>query len=119
MSGRVQNTQDSMTILAGSYIVKTDQPLGNLAVLLLEPNCGSSYFQWGFMMEIVNRTEYIEGYIMEPYAKIMLAESPILQKEFDVYKATNPKPYEIMDWFYRKTPFVDAQYLVYPIVRLR
>ena len=67
---------------AGSVRVSTDQPLGTLAVLLLEPSSPDSLFQWGFFNSILSPTEYVEGYIMEPMAERMLAEDPKLAEEF-------------------------------------
>src|SRR5678815_1550294 len=44
---------------AGSVYISTDQPLGDLAMLLLEPASKDSYFSWGFFHSIFQRTEYI------------------------------------------------------------
>src|ERR1051325_8270741 len=48
---------------AGSVRVPTDQPLGTLAALLLEPASNDSLFQWGFFGSILSPTEYVEAYI--------------------------------------------------------
>jgi hypothetical protein len=37
----------------GSVRVPTDQPLGELAVVLLDPSSPDSFFQWGFFSEIL------------------------------------------------------------------
>lgn len=105
----------------GSVYISTDQPLGDLAMVLLEPISKDSYFSWGFFHSIFQRTEYIEGYIMEPMAKKMLEESPALQKEFDQKKAADKTfandPTAILTWFYSKTKFYDDRYLLYPVGR--
>lgn len=105
----------------GSVYISTDQPLGDLAMLLLEPISKDSYFSWGFFLSIFQRTEYIEPYIMEPTAKKMLNDSPALQKEFDVKKKTDSAfakdPTAILTWFYSKTKFYDDRYLLYPVGR--
>jgi len=107
---------------AGSVYISTDQPLGNLAMLLLEPLSPDSYFQWGFFHAIFQRTEYMEYYVLEPMAKKMLAESPALQKEFEEKKATNKDfatdQQAILTWFYSKTKFFDDRYLLYPVGRV-
>src|SRR5262249_53734739 len=54
------------TFAAGSARVATDQPLGELAMALLEPQCDDSLFAWGFFLEVLQRTEYIEGYALAP-----------------------------------------------------
>jgi hypothetical protein len=106
---------------AGSVYISTDQPLGDLAILLLEPASKDSYFSWGFFHSIFQRTEYIEAYIMEPMAKKMLEESPALQKEFEEKKAADKAfandQNAILTWFYSKTKFYDDRYLLYPVGR--
>lgn len=105
----------------GSVYISTDQPLGDLAVFLLEPTSKDSYFSWGFFHAIFERTEYIEAYVMEPMAKKMLEESPALQKEFEEKKATDKNfannQNAILTWFYSKTKYYDERYLLYPVGR--
>ena len=104
---------------AGSVRVSTDQPLGTLAVLLLEPSSPDSLFQWGFFDSILSPTEYVEGYIMEPMAERMLAEDPKLAEEFrqkvESDAAFRGDPRARLWWFYRRTPFYDERALLYPI----
>ena len=106
---------------AGSVYVSTNQPLGDLAMILLEPVSKDSYFSWGFFNSIFQRTEYMEAYVLEPMAKKMLAESPALQKEFEEKKANDSKfandAYAILTWFYSKTKYYDERYLLYPVGR--
>ena len=105
----------------GSAFVSTDQPLGDLAMILLEPKSPDSYFSWGFFPGIFQRTEYIEGYVMEPMMKKMLEESPALKNEFEQKKASDEvfakDPNAIATWFYSKTKYYDDHYLLYPIGR--
>ena len=106
---------------SGSAYISTDQPLGDLAIILLEPKSPDSYFSWGFFYQIFQRTEYIEAYVMEPTIKKMLEESPDLKKEFEKKKAEDTNfannPYAIFAWFYSKTKYYDERYLLYPIGR--
>ncbi len=106
---------------AGSVYISTDQPLGDLAMLLLEPKSPDSFLSWGFFDQIFQRTEYIEAYVMEPTMKKMLKESPELQKEFELKKAQDTlfanDPNAIYTWFYSKTKYYDSRYLLYPIGR--
>lgn len=106
----------------GSVFVTTDQPLGDLVTLLLEPSSNDSYFSWGFFTSIFQRTEYIEEYIMEPMIRKMLNDSDDLKWEFEKKKEADPNfgknPYAIYSWFYAKTPYYDARYLLYPIGRV-
>ncbi len=105
----------------GSVRVSTDQPLGDLVVLLLEPQSPDSFFQWGFFHSILSRTEYVEGYVMEPMAERMLAADPALRAEFEKKLADDPEfaadPRARLQWFYRRTPFFDPRWRLYPVGR--
>jgi len=106
---------------AGSVRVSTDQPLGTLVVLLLEPSSPDSLFQWGFFNSILSPTEYVEGYIMEPIAERMLAEDAKLAAEFlkkvDTDQAFRADPRARLQWFYERTPFYDERARLYPVGR--
>jgi hypothetical protein len=67
------------TFPPGSVRVPTDQPLGTLAIMMLEPQGVDSLLGWGFCNEILQRTEYIEGYVIAPLAEKMLADDPTLK----------------------------------------
>lgn len=104
---------------SGSVRVSTDQPLGDLATVMLEPACSDSLFAWGFFNEILQRTEYIEGYAAAPMAEQMLAEDPLLKAEFQAKLSADPKfaeaPEARLRWFYERSRFYDERYLLYPI----
>ena len=106
---------------AGSVRLSTDQPLGELAMLLLEPQSPDSFFQWGFFHSILSRTEYVEGYVMEPMAERMLAADPELKAEFEKKLGEDPDfaadPRQRLRWFYRRTPFFDPRWRLYPVGR--
>lgn len=106
----------------GSLYISTNQTLGDLAMLLLEPKSADSFLSWGFFNEIFQRTEYIEPYVLEPTMTKMLQDSLELQKEFDEKKASDTvfsnDPYAIYNWFYSKTKYYDEKYLLYPVGRV-
>jgi murein tripeptide amidase MpaA len=125
--GRIPVTADPVPVRrhrlypAGSVRIPTDQPLGDLAVLLLEPGSPDSFFRWGFMLEVLERTEYVEGYVMEPMAEKMLQEDPELRKSFEEKLGEDASfrgdPRARLNWFYRRTPFFDPEWRIYPIGR--
>jgi hypothetical protein len=104
---------------AGSVRVPTDQPLGDLAMAMLEPECLDSLFAWGFFPEILQRTEDIDGYVAAPMAERMLAEDSKLKAEFEALLAADAKfatnPAARLHWFYARSPFYDARHLLYPV----
>jgi hypothetical protein len=107
------------TFYPGSVMINVDQPLGSLAILLLHPESPDSFFQWGFFPEIFSRTEYIEGYVIEPLAQQMLAKDAALKAAFEKKKAEDPafasNPAKVYEWFYERSPYYDGRYLLYPV----
>jgi hypothetical protein len=110
------------TFPVGSYLISTDQPLGELLMLLLEPQAPDSFLQWGFFLEIFTRTEYAEAYVLEPLAQKMLDHDAELKTRFEQKLASDEtfaaNPQQRLMWFYEQTPFYDKQYLVYPVARI-
>ena len=121
VSADVRVEQRTETFPPGSARIPTDQPLGDLAIVLLEPRSEDSFFQWGFFLSALQRTEYVEPYAMEPMARAMLAADPLLQEEFESALEEDEElasdPQRRLDWFYRRTPFYDDRFLLYPVAR--
>lgn len=126
--GHVQATVKDVKVEArdwtfpiGSVRVPTDQPLGDVVVLLLEPQSSESFFAWGLFPEVLSRVEYIEGYAIAPLAERMLAADPALKAEFEAKLAADPAfaadPEARLGWFYERTPFYDDHYRLYPVGR--
>jgi len=109
------------TFPAGSVRVPTDQPLGDLAVALLDPRSPDSFFAWGFFLEVLQATEYVESYVIEPLADQMSAESFDLRAEFrkalhaDSTFARNAAARQ--KWFYERSPYFDAEWRLIPVGR--
>jgi murein tripeptide amidase MpaA len=121
VSGTTKTEINTRVYPKGSVYITTDQPLGDLAMILLEPLSKDSFFRWGFFLSIFQRTEYVESYVMEPMAIKMLQESSELKKEFELKIASDSKfaqnPNAILGWFYSKTKYYDKNYLLYPVGR--
>lgn len=108
------------TLPAGTVKVSTEQALGDLAILLLEPQSPDSLLQWGLFNPIFTRTEYMEQYAVEPMAAGMLAKDPALKKAFNEAlkdEAFAADPAARLRWFYERSPYYDAEYLKYPVYR--
>lgn len=106
------------TFPAGSVVIDTDQPLGVLAIDLLEPESPDSFWSWGFFNATLVSAEAAEEYVMEPMARNMLAESPALRAEFEERlkdKDFAASPEARLQWFYERTPFHDVNAFVYPV----
>jgi hypothetical protein len=108
------------TYAPGSARISTDQPLGLLAVLLLEPYSADSFLQWGYFHEILQHTEYVEDYVIDPLVRQMTAADPALQVQFlaalkDSVFAADPEARK--KWFFERSPYYDQEYLLYPVGR--
>ncbi len=105
----------------GSVRVSTDQPLGTLAIILLEPASPDSFFQWGFFLEVLQRTEYFDAYVMAPTADAMLAADEALAADFEKALAADPtlaaNPQARLMWFYARSPYIDSRWRLYPVAR--
>ena len=105
----------------GSARVSMDQPLGDLAAVLCEPGSPDSFFQWGFFNEVLQQTEYIEPYVIEPMAERMMAADPKLAQEFRDKLASDEafrgSAEQRRRWFYMRTAFVDERWKLFPIAR--
>ncbi|WP_371373966.1 M14 family metallopeptidase [Thalassotalea aquiviva] len=111
--------------------VSTDQPLGRLAVALLDPRGPDSFFSWGFFNQMFQRTEYIESYVVAPLARRMLMQDSALKQEFeqafpkqkqavgehkDNLQTNADSDQQRMQWFYQRSKYHDSQYLKYPVL---
>ena len=108
---------------AGSFRVPTDQPLGDLISVLLEPASEDSFLQWGFFDSIFQRTEYVENYVVEKMAEEMMAADPALKSEFEKRLASDEafraSADQRLDFFYSRSPYSDSRWRLYPIARER
>ena len=105
----------AQTYAAGSLRVPTDQPLGDLAALLLEPSSPDSLFAWGYFAELWPAPEMLPPYVMEPTAAAMLQQNVAIAQQFE--SAGDAGPVDVLDWFYRRSPYFKDDTAMYPIGR--
>lgn len=119
---RLTDTLLTRNVPAGSLLIPLDQPLARVVAHILEPYGPDSYLSWGFFNSIFEQKEYAENYVMEKMARQMLEESPELRLEFEELKRTNPElaanQWGLLNWFYRKTLWWDANINLYPVGRI-
>ena len=76
---------------------------------------------WGFFDTVFQKKEYGADYVVEPMARAMLAHDPALAAEFrarvNADTAFAKDPNARGDWFYRRSPWNDAEQDLHPIAR--
>jgi hypothetical protein len=119
---QVERFAETRDFPAGSVIVPTSQPLGKLALNLLEPEAPDSLLKWGFFNAVFEQKEYGEHYVLETLARAMLEEDETLRKEFKRRLGDEPEfagsPSRRLEFFYRQSPYWDPQMNLYPVGRL-
>ena len=100
-------------------IVKTDQPLGTLAIALLEPTGEGSFALWGMFSSVLTEHNHFENYVMVPLAEKMLNSSSDLRAEWEQYKLMNPSyandTDSTLNWFWKRSAFSEEEAYLYPV----
>ncbi len=113
---------EEIVVPAGSFFVESRQKLYKLIATLLEPKSDDSYLAWGYFNQIFEMKEYYEDYVMERVALEMLAKDTALKAEFEKKLEQDEKfkndPDARLFWLYRKSPYFDKKYCVYPILKV-
>ena len=107
---------------AGSLFVPVAQPRARLAAYLLEPASPDSLLSWGFFNGWFERKEYLEDYVLEPWAADLLARDPAVRAAYEARLASDPAFAKDgaarLDFFARLHPSFDPAWNRYPVVRV-
>ena len=108
-------------IASGGLFVPIAQAKSRLLVNILEPTAGDSMAAWGEFNNAFERKEYMEAYVAEEQARLMLARDPALKAEFERKLREDPdfakSPDARLDFFYRRHSAWDAGTNRYPVLR--
>jgi len=108
-------------ITSGGLFVPIAQAKSRLLVNLLEPTAGDSMAAWGDFNNAFERKEYMEDYVAEEQARLMLARDPALKAEFERKLRDEPdfarSPAARLDFFYRRHSAWDPGTNRYPVLR--
>lgn len=112
---------DTATLGAGALFVPIAQAKARLVMAILEPQAPDSLVAWGEFNNSFERKEYMEGYVAEEQARLMLAKDPALKAEFEKKLKDDPafakNPMERLNFFERRHPAWDTRYNRYPVLR--
>jgi hypothetical protein len=115
--------KEKVTIPVGAYWVPMKQRRARLILAMLEPQAPDSLAYWGFCNAVFEGGGRGAGpYIMEPIARLMMANSPELKKEFEQKLASDAKfaadPQARLNWWFERSKYDEGNGNVYPVVRV-
>jgi len=114
--------REKRNVPSGTFYIPTNQRSIRVITNLLEPLSGDSFIRWGFMNSIFEQKEYFENYVMEKIAEDMLNKDAELRKEFETKLNEDEdfrnNPEERLNFFYKRSPYYDKNYQVYPVMRI-
>lgn len=118
----VEEISENRTFYPGSAIVPVNQRTARVIAGILEPQAPGSFVEWGFFNAVFEQKEYSETYVMETMAREMMAKDPALKTEFENLKKNDESfsasQWNMLNWFYRQTPYWDNHFLKYPVVKV-
>jgi hypothetical protein len=106
---------------AGTLYVPVAQPGVELLAHLLEPLGPDSLATWGFFNAHFEQKEYIEDYVLEPYARQLLAQDAAVKAAWEERlkdPAFTADPRARLRFFYERHPTYDARFNLYPVFRV-
>ncbi|GAB1407266.1 M14 family metallopeptidase [Thermomonas brevis] len=111
----------TVEVMAGALFVPVAQAKARLLMHVLEPQAGDSMAAWGRFNNAFEQKEYMEPYVAEEQARLMLARDPALKAAFEKRLKDDPDfvtdPRARLDFFYRRHPAWDAGFNRYPVLR--
>ncbi|MFL5344071.1 MAG: M14 family zinc carboxypeptidase [Hyalangium sp.] len=113
--------RETQALPAGSLYVPVAQPGVALLAHLLEPMGPDSLVTWGFFNPHFEQKEYIETYVLEPYARELLAKDAAVKAAWEARlkdPAFAADPRARLRFFYERHPTYDARFNLYPVFRL-
>jgi len=114
--------REKRTVPSGTFYIPLNQRTVRIIANLLEPKSSDSFIRWGFMNAIFERKEYFEKYAMEKIAEQMLNEDVKLREEFEAKLNEDEEfrnnPEARLNFFYKRSPYQDKNYQIYPVMRI-
>lgn len=112
--------KEAQPLPTGTLYVPAAQPGVELVAHLFEPLGPDSLVSWGFFNNHFEQKEYIEDYVVEPFARELLAKDPAVKAAFEE-KMKDPafakEPRARLRFFAERHPSWDARFNLYPVYR--
>jgi hypothetical protein len=120
LSVKGQWTKETWPLPAGTLYVPAAQKSAPLLAHLFEPLAPDSLLAWGFFNNHFEQKEYIEDYVVEPFARELLAKDPAVKAAWEERlkdKAFAADPRARLRFFAEHHPAWDSRFNLYPIFR--
>ncbi|TKK70310.1 hypothetical protein FC093_06080 [Ilyomonas limi] len=114
---------DTIHFRKGDYYIPLNQTANRFLVETLEPTADDSYFTWNFFDAILGQKEYFSDYVFEETAANFLQSHPAIKaaleekKKMDTAFANNAEAQ--LDFIFRHSPYMEPDYLRYPVFRAK
>jgi len=116
-------TIKQMKFKKGDYYIPMNQPANRFLIETLEPAATDSYFAWNFFDGILGQKEGYSGYAFEDIAADYLKNNPDLKAKLDQRVAADTafakNGRAQLNFVYENSPWVEPDYLKYPVYRVR
>lgn len=113
-------TKEKQPLPAGTLYVPVAQKNVQMVAHLLEPQGPDSLVTWGFFNNHFEQKEYIEEYLVEPFARELLAKDAAVKAAFEE-KLKDPAfakdPRARLRFFAERHPAWDPRFNLYPVYR--
>ncbi|HET7825339.1 MAG TPA: M14 family metallopeptidase [Anaeromyxobacter sp.] len=113
--------REKRDLAPGALFVPAAQARALLAAHLLEPAGPDSFLAWGDFNAAFEKKEYVEDYVLEPFARELLDKDPAVRAELERRIAEDPSfakdPQARLEFFGARHPSSDDAYRLYPVVR--
>jgi len=112
-----------MKFKKGDYYIPMNQSANRFLIETLEPTAADSYFAWNFFDGILGQKEGYSGYAFEDIAADYLKSNPDLKNKLEQKRATDTafakNGRAQLNFVYENSPWVEPDYLRYPVYRVK
>ena len=119
----VSSSLENINFKKGDVYISTNQNGVRYLLETLEAEATDSFFNWNFFDTILQQKEGYSGYVFEDIAEKMLAENPLLKKEFEEKLkneetfAKNPRMQ--LHFIYKNSAHYEKAHLRLPVFKVR
>jgi hypothetical protein len=113
-------TREHRSAGRGAIFVPIAQPGARLVLHLFEPSAPDALVAWGFFNSALETKEYMEAYVAEDVARVMLGD-PAVKAAFELAlkdPAFAASPARRLEWFYRRSPAWDERVGLIPVFKV-